>query len=182
MANVFRSKEVYKHLKHDLHDRNEIVAVQGVYVSGEYRPPYYNNPTIRIYEISSNPAKVDDFREAVRSSDEDACVKVIDFGAQILIPTITNYTTASAEAGEDGCVKVIDFGVQPLSPTLDWYTSDSVSAGEDGCVKVIDFGVSIISIPQPTVYTTNRGESTPEPTLRLTSFTSELATVTNYTP
>ena len=41
MANVFRSKEVYKHLKYDLHDRNEIVAVQGVYVSGEYRPPYY---------------------------------------------------------------------------------------------------------------------------------------------
>lgn len=182
MGSVFRSKEVYKKLKYDLHDRNEIVAVRGVYVSGEYRPPYYNEPILRIYEMSSRHATVVDFRETVRSSDEDACVKVIDFGTQILTPTITNYTTASADTGEDGCVKVIDFAVQPLSPILDWYTSDSISAGEDGCVKVIDFGVSTISIPQPTVYTTDRGESTPEPTLRLTSFTSELATITNYTP
>ena len=44
MAEVFKSQEVYKHVNYDLHDRNEMIAVRGVYVTGEYRPPYYNEP------------------------------------------------------------------------------------------------------------------------------------------
>ena len=91
MANVFRSKEVYKHLNYNLHDRNEIVPVQGVYISGEYRPPYYNDPVLMIYEMSSQPPKVDDFQDVNRSSDEDSVVKILDFSVNFLQPSFTYY-------------------------------------------------------------------------------------------
>ena len=150
MANVFRSKEVYKHLKYELHDRNEIVPVQGVYVSGEYRPPYYNNPVLMIYEMSSQPAKIVDFQDINRSSDEDTVVKVLDFSVDFQPVSITNYTTASESTGEDTVVKVLDFSTTFLQPSF-------------------------------THYNRKQTNMTPEPMLRLSTLTSEKATIENYT-
>ena len=150
MANVFRSKEVYKHLKYNLHDRNEIVPVQGVYVSGEYRPPYYNNPVLMIYEMSSQPAKVDDFQDVNRSADEDTVVKILDFSVNFQTPSITNYTAASESSGEDTVVKILDFSVNFLQPSF-------------------------------THYNRKQTNMTPEPMLRLSTLTSEKATIENYT-
>ena len=150
MANVFRSKEVYKHLKYDLHDRNTIVPVQGVYVSGEYRPPYYNNPVLMIYEMSSQPAKIDDFQDVSRSSDEDTVVKILDFSA--------------------------DF----LQPSFDFYKTISESSGEDTVVKILDLSTTFIQ-PSFTYYNQKQTNMTPEPILRLSTLTSDRATVENYT-
>ena len=180
MANVFRSKEVYKHLKYDLHDRNEIVAVQGVYVSGEYRPPYYNNPIIRIYEINSNSAKVDDFQDVSRSSDEDTMVKILDFSMRINPFTITNYTSTSVNAGEDTIVKLLNFSASWLQPSMDFYKTISQNAGEDTIVKLLNFSTSFIR-PTFITYHTERTNMTPEPMLRLSTLTSEVAVVENYT-
>ena len=182
MGSVFRSKEVYKKLKYDLHGKNEIVAVRGVYVSGEYRPPYYNEPILKIYEISSQHATVVDFQDVAQSSGADSMVKIVDFKAERLIPTITNYSTAERNAGEDSMVKIVDFKAERLIPQCQWYESKSQNAGEDSMVKIVDFVAEIYGGQTFTIYTKTFGESTPEPTLRLTSFTSELATVTNYTP
>ena len=182
MGSVFKSKEVYKKLKYDLHNRNEMVAVRGVYISGEYRPPYYNDTGIHIYQLTSNRATVVDYRDTSTTSGEDAIVKIINFKVDVFYPTIINYTNASTEAGDDAIVKVIDFGVTTATPSLNWYESNSVSAGDDAIVKVIDFGVTTTPIPQPIVYSTASGESTPEPTLQLSSLSSTGAVVTNYTP
>jgi hypothetical protein len=181
MANVFRSKEVYKHLKYDLHDRNEMVPVQGVYISGEYRPPYYNDPCIHIYEISSQNAKVDSFQDIDATSGEDALVKIIDFSVSTSPITITDYTTASTDTGEDSLVKILDFWVQMEQPSLDFYESKNQNAGEDSLSKILDFWVQMIPIQQPIVYQTQRSQSTPEPMLRLSSITSENALIENYT-
>ena len=62
MANVFRSKEVYKNFRYDIDKTKKVVAVQGVYVASEYRPPYYNEPGIHIYEISGQHCTVADFK------------------------------------------------------------------------------------------------------------------------
>ena len=152
MGQIFKSKEVYKHLKYALHNRHEMVPVQGVYVSGEYRPPYYNDPILRIYTVSTQPATVVDFQDVAQSSGVDSMVKIVDFKAERLIPQ------------------------------CQWYESKSQNAGEDSMVKIVDFVAEIYGGQTFTIYTKTFGESTPEPTLRLTSFTSELATVTNYTP
>ena len=171
MANVFRSKEVYKHLKYELHDRNEIVPVQGVYVSGEYRPPYYNNP---------QPAKVDDFQDVNRSSDEDTVVKILDFSVDFQTPSITNYTAASESSGEDTVVKILDFSVNFLEPSFDFYKTISESSGEDTIVKVLDFSTTFLQ-PSFTHYNRKQTNMTPEPMLRLSTLTSEKATIENYT-
>jgi hypothetical protein len=62
MANVFRSKEVYKNFRYDIDKTKKVVAVQGVYVASEYRPPYYNEPGIHIYEISGQHCTIADFK------------------------------------------------------------------------------------------------------------------------
>ena len=180
MANVFRSKEVYKHLKYELHDRNEIVPVQGVYVSGEYRPPYYNNPVLMIYEMSSQPAKIVDFQDINRSSDEDTVVKVLDLSVDFQPVSITNYTTASKSSGEDTVVKILDFSVNFLEPSFDFYKTISESSGEDTVVKVSDFSAAFLQ-PSFTYYSRKQTNMTPEPMLRLSTLTSEKATIENYT-
>lgn len=180
MANVFRSKEVYKHLKYDLHDRNTIVPVQGVYVSGEYRPPYYNNPVLMIYEMSSQPAKIDDFQDVSRSSDEDTVVKILDFSADFKTVNITNYTAASESTGEDTVVKILDFSADFLQPSFDFYKTISESSGEDTVVKVLDLSTTFIQ-PSFTYYNQKQTNMTPEPILRLSTLTSDKATVENYT-
>ena len=152
MGQIFKSKEVYKHLKYTLHDRHEMVPVQGVYVSGEYRPPYYNDPILRIYTVSSQPATVVDFQDVAQSSGEDSMVKIVDFKAERLIPTITNYSVAEQNAGEDSMVKIVDF------------------------VAEIYGGQTL------TIYTKTFDESTPEPILRISSLVAESATVENYNP
>ena len=62
MANVFRSKEVYKNFRYDIDKTKKVVPVQGVYVASEYRPPYYNEPGIHIYEISGQHCTIADFK------------------------------------------------------------------------------------------------------------------------
>lgn len=180
MANVFRSKEVYKHLRYDLHDRNEIVPVQGVYVSGEYRPPYYNNPILRIYDLDSNPAKVVDFQDTSASTGEDTIVKVLDFSANFMTPTITNYTAASVSAGEDTIVKVLEFSANFITPSFDFYKTISENAGEDTIVKVLGFSANFTQPSTYTWYHTKKTQCTPEPMLRLTTLSTEKATIENY--
>lgn len=180
MANVFRSKEVYKHLKYDLHNRKEIVAVQGVYVSGEYRPPYYNNPILRIYEINSNPARVDDFQDISRGSDEDSVVKILDFSTTINPLTITNYTAVDTSTGDDSVVKIIDFSATMLQPSMDFYKTINQNVGEDTVVKVLVFSVNTLQ-PTMTTYQTEKANMTPEPMLRLSILTSDVAVIENYT-
>ena len=150
MANVFRSKEVYKNFRYDIDKTKKVVPVQGVYIASEYRPPYYNNPTLRIYEISSVHATVVSFQDVTATNGEDPMYKILDFKVERLIPNLINYTTGSANAGEDTMYKILDFQVTRLNP------------GETYFYKA-------------------KGNSTPEPMLRLSSITSESALVENYT-
>lgn len=180
MANVFRSKEVYKNIRFEIDKTKKVVPVQGMYVSGEYRPPYYNEPCVHIYTFSSQHANVADFQDVSATNGEDPMVKIIDFKIERLVPSITNYTVAETDAGEGSMVKILDFQVNRLQPSIDFYQSKNQNAGEGQMVKIIDFYVNRITNQQYTFFHKQRGESTPEPTLRLSSITSERATIENY--
>lgn len=183
MPNIFKSKEVYKHLAvTSERPPGKMVPVQGLYVSGEHRPPYYTEGLVHITGLTSTPGSAVSFKNVSRT-DEDGCVKVIDFTIDTGSISITNYTTASANAGEDCCVKVLDFWVEPsLDLTFDWYKTVSQSAGEDGCVKVIDFTVDVTNTFPLTHYPKAKANSTPEPILRVTGIGSGNCTVENYNP
>jgi hypothetical protein len=180
MANVFRSKEVYKNFRYDIDKTKKVVPVQGVYIASEYRPPYYNNPTLRIYEISSVHATVVSFQDVTANNGEDPAYKIVDFKVERLIPNLINYTTGSANAGEDAAYKILDFQVSRLIPLCQFYESKSQNAGEDAAYKVIDFYITRLN-PGETYFYKAKGNSTPEPMLRLSSITSESALVENYT-
>lgn len=181
MAQVFRSNEVYKHLAHKLNNKNEMVAVRGVYVSGEYRPPYYNNPGIRIYELTSSPATVVDFEDKSTTNGEDPFVKIVEFSMTRLQPTLISYTTASQDAGEGSMVKIVDLMATFTPPSFQFYESGSQNAGEGAFVKIIDFKTEFASNYNCTTYLRDKNQSTPEPILRLSSISSEKATIENYT-
>ena len=182
MGIIFKSKEVYKHLDKKPNEQHKMVPVQGLYVSGEFRPPYYTEGQIHITDFTSTPGSAVSFKNVSRT-DEDGCVKVLDFSIDTGSISITNYTTASANAGEDCCVKVLDFWVEPsLNLTYDWYKTVSQSAGEDCCVKVIDFTIDSNNIFPLTTYLKAKQNSTPEPILRLTGIVSENCIAENYNP
>ena len=180
MASVFRSKEVYKNFRYDIDKTKKVVPVQGVYIASEYRPPYYNNPTLRIYEISSVHATVVSFQDVTATAGEDGWYKILDFKVERTIPTLINYTTGSVDAGEDAMYKILDFQVNRLIPSCEFYESKTQSAGEDTMYKILDFQVNRLN-PEETYFYKAKGNSTPEPMLRLSSITSESALVENYT-
>jgi len=57
MANIFKSKEVYKHVikPGDIH---QLIPVSGVYVANQRRTPFYIDHTISIVGIGTTPANV----------------------------------------------------------------------------------------------------------------------------
>ena len=57
MANIFKSKEVYKHVikPGNVH---QLIPVRGVYVANQHRTPYFIDHTISISAISNTPATV----------------------------------------------------------------------------------------------------------------------------
>ena len=148
MAYIIKSDEVYKHIK----GKHKIVPVQGVYVTGEHRPPYYNEAGVHILSLSTQPATVNDFKD-VTLVQSDAVVKLVDFYAIPGSPTLTFYTTATADAGNDTITKLVDFYAIPTP------------------------------ISQPIVYHSVEDDATPgEPILQLTGFSTEPCEVTNISP
>ena len=135
MANIFKTNEVYKHLKHGFKPEESVVAVRGMYVSGEYRPPYYNEGAIRILDYQTTPAKAVSFKNVSRR-DEDTGVKVIDFNAEFFHPTITNYTTRSVSAGEDTGVKVLEMNAGFFIPTYTYYYKDYANSTPEPMLRL----------------------------------------------
>jgi hypothetical protein len=65
MANIFKSKEVYKHVTTEPHNggQHKLIPVRGVYVANVYRPPYYIDHTLEITNIENSYVTVDEYKE-----------------------------------------------------------------------------------------------------------------------
>jgi hypothetical protein len=180
MANVFRSKEVYKHLKYNLHDRNEIVAVQGVYVSGEYRPPYYNNPTIRIYTIDSSPAIVADLQVDESNASDVPTVGMYALDTTESVWDIERYSQENADIENVDTVGMYGINITDTIWDIDRYERDYIDTNTD-TVGVYSLSVTDTTLVDYERYSTELKNNTPEPILRLSTLTSDKATVENYT-
>ena len=100
MANIFQSKEVLKKARKP-NGEVVIVPVYGMYVSGEYKPPYYNNNNgVFISSINTNKATVADFTtEYIDMHPDFACgLASIDAGVDFNIQT---YETVTAPNQKD---------------------------------------------------------------------------------
>lgn len=180
MANVFRSKEVYKHLKYDLHNRNEMVAVQGVYISGEYRPPYYNEPGIYIYEISGQHCNIADFKTEEVDITISETAGMYKFELSQSVYNIQRYTSESKDISATETSGMYKFGMTPTSYNVNRYEKDFIDVSTTETSGMYKFGAYFAGYVK-TRYPTQRTGSTPEPILRLSSLTSENCVITNYT-
>lgn len=178
MANIFKSKEVYRHLKYSVYDKNVIVPVQGIYVSGQYSPPYYNDPLIMINEISSEPATVADFKD-VSVDTSDVMVKIVDISLRVNPITIVNYSNASVDSGIDLMTKIVDISVSFNQPSITFLQTVQQDILENDMVKLVDLSVRY-SQPSIIQYSSKSKNMTPEPMLRVTTLTSTSATVEDY--
>jgi hypothetical protein len=179
MANVFRSKEVYKHLKYDLHYRNEIVPVQGVYVSGEYRPPYYNNPTIKIYTIDSSPAIVADFRVDESNASDMPTVGMYALDTTDTVWDIKRYSQENIDVKTSETVGMYEINITDTILDINRYGRDYIDTKTD---TVGTYGLFVTNTTlEYEKYSTEIKNNTPEPILRLSTLTSDRAAVENYT-
>ncbi len=181
MANVFRSKEVYKHPPKSLHGKNVIIPVRGLYVTGEYRPPYYNENGIMITDISGSKPKIVNFTDKISLSGDDPVLRVLSFDLDTSVPDLTIYTTESASSGYDFALKVLTFDLDTSFPDCLFYTSETVSSGVDFALQVLDFDLDA-TYPDISFYNKTNKSNTPEPMLRITSIQTEKAIISDYNP
>ena len=155
MANVFRSKEVYKKIgKHDnIYGIDIIVPVGehdhpggGMYVTGEYRPPYYTDG-LTLESISSTPATI---------------TPLITIDGRSLSPTTV----------------VFGFTSDPCDWNVERYGRDFYDTYTD--ISMVTFGFEyglndIDPVHNPTLNLNNQ----PEPAITLEGISSDPATIVN---
>ena len=151
MANTFRSKEVYKKLRKEVHNRHTMVAVEGVYVSGEYRPPYYANMGVTITGINCNKALIEPYTDvSVIATDFDYALQLLDIDVNPICPSLQKYQTVKETLTDfDYALQLLDIDVNETVPIQ---------------------SIPIINTPM-----------TPEPIVRITQINSTKAEITNVT-
>ena len=182
MENKFRSKEVYKKLRKEVHNRHTMVAVEGVYVSGEYRPPYYANMGVTITDIQCNKALVEPFTDvSVIATDFDYALQLLDIDVNPTCPSITRYTTATTEETDfDYALQLLDIDVDPACPSLQKYqTVQETLTDFDYALQLLDIDVNE-TVPIQSIPIINT-PMTPEPIVRITQINSTKAEITNVT-
>jgi hypothetical protein len=180
MANVFRSKEVYKNFRYDIDKTKKVVAVQGVYVASEYRPPYYNEPGIHIYEISGQHCNVADFKTEEVDTSSTETAGMYKFELSQTIYNIRRYSSESKDISATETSGMYKFGMTATSYNIDRYEKDFIDASTTETAGMYKFGTYFAGYVK-TRNLTQRTGSTPEPILRLSSLTSENCVITNYT-
>ena len=181
MGQIFKSKEIYKHLKYTLHDRHEMVPVQGVYISGEYRPPYYNNPIVRITQIDSQNARADSFKTENKkvSSAKAAGLYQVDISSTSI--SLVRYSVESTTVSSASAAGLYNVGIGATTFGLQRYGRDYESPTPTSAAGMYNINLTDSTF-NVTPYLSVQDGSTPEPILRLSSLVSELATIENYNP
>ena len=67
---INNAKEVYYSFRDDHGDRH-MVPVRGVYVTGEYKPPSYIEPMLRLVSIKTTHPKIEEYTEVSKSHTSD---------------------------------------------------------------------------------------------------------------
>lgn len=181
MSNVFKTNEVYKHLKHGFKPQETITPVRGVYVSGEYRPPYYNDGVVVIVDFQATPAIAASFKSEYTELGPIQTSGMYQINVSTPTLHIQRYTREFKELDPIETSGMYKMDVS--SPVL------YVSRYERDYDKTYDLdvcGMYQLDVSDPTFHLTryykDYGNSTPEPILRITGITTAACTVENYSP
>ena len=125
MANIFRSKEVYKKVNKNesSYDRDVLIPVgepakpnseYGVYVAGEYRPPYYTDG-LTILGFSSEHVHVVDYITDYKNTAKEPTTIAFGFSSPPCTFTKIRYTKESYTVSPTPTTIAFGFSSPPLS-------------------------------------------------------------------
>ena len=172
MANIFRSKDVFKRAPGIPSSEDPSRKVSGVYVVGDYKPPYYINSGITISGINNTKATVVDYTEkSVNASD---CSTVGILSVDVTSSTVDVYTRQYRDASDCSTVGILSIDV--TESDILQYQRSYVNASDCSTVGILSIDVTDSEIVR---YSTNRQRLTPEPMLRIKSITTSKAIIAN---
>lgn len=188
MSNIFRSKEVFKKLstvtKNDetnskyyqpFEDGKSIVKVRGVYVTGEYRPPFYIDSGLTINSIESNQVNIVNYTKEDIELEPDGVLNITDINSHDDL-VITPYTVSELELKPDGVLNIIDVS-SPDELNVFWYSHIEVNTDPSGVLNITD--INSYNDLAIAFYDEENHETAPEPCLRITSISTNTALVEN---
>lgn len=177
MADIFRSKEVYKHIPREEYGEEKIIPVQGVYVAGEYRPPYYAEPGIAIISFDTTNPTVVDYTDDVINVDAGPTVVVFDMKSTFSFDSI-RYTTEDSGSTPSPTAVVFDVRSPAFNFGCSRYETEYVNATSSPTTVAFDIrspGFSLGCTRQDKVST----QFSPDAAVTLESITSDPATISN---
>lgn len=106
MANIFKTKEMYKNIAPTTRI-TPLRKVRGVYVTGPYRPPHYIDHTLTIVSIGSTKATIAKYTEASETAQPDYAMAWTDIRESSAL-TIDHMTTKTEHLNSDYAMAWID--------------------------------------------------------------------------
>jgi len=181
MANIFRSKEIYKKTVNQ-DNENKIYEIRGLYVVGDYSPATYKNPLTCIVDILSNKANVVDFTIKNEELQSDHVLNIVNFDMDPDdSPAIVRYSVKQEQV-EDHVLNIVDFDMDPdTTPEILKYTKSSSDIGDDHVLNIVNFDMDPPDIPTFVKYFTKIYPHTHQPCIRITSIKTTRASCVDRT-
>ena len=128
--NIFKSKEIYKRIPGVSPELNPLRVVRGVWVSGEYRPPYCIDETVHITNVGSNKVEIRVYTSRTQNIDDQDAIEYTGLYYPQMGFIIDQYSTSSLTLSYDTTVEYIgiyseDFDI--LNYTQSTYTPDDTT-------------------------------------------------------
>ena len=116
MANIFNSKEVYKRIPKVSSKDNPLRKVRGIYVTGDYRPPYYIDSSLHIAEINTNKPTIVDFTQVTKPTYDDSTSSLLSLDCNWDLK-FNRYTRATASVTDDSTSSLLNLNCNELTLT-----------------------------------------------------------------
>lgn len=177
MANIFRANEVYKKPSKFLHDKNEMIPVRGVYVTGEYRPPYYSDSGLTLTSISSTSPTIVNFIDEYKDI-TDNTLGFSNIDCSINSVEYVRFTNDMCELNPTNTIGFSNINCSINNIELYRFEKDHKDIIDNtlGFANV-EFSLDAMQIIR---YNESFKSNTPMPILRLINISSETATITDY--
>lgn len=169
------AKEVYYAFRDEETGTKQLVPVRGVYVTGEYKPPEYVEPILRLLEFKTNHPLIEDYIEtsATTKSGSSHHLYDIDLDATFVVEAYTQATAPAQKQGSSHHLYDINvdatFVIEPYQSTT---TPPQKHGSTHHLYDIIVDPTCVISVK-----TTVIGGSQPEPILRMIEFNVSSATI-----
>ena len=169
------AKEVYYAFRDEETGTKQLVPVRGVYVTGEYKPPEYVEPILRVLEFKTNHPLIEDYIESSSTTKSGSSHHLydIDLDATFRIDAYTQATAPPQKEGSSHHLYDIDLDATFV---IEAYQSTNVPPQKEGSSHHL-YDISVDPTYVISAKTKVIGGSQPEPILRMIEFNVSSATI-----